>query len=127
MSSTVRVTISVNKSRSTSDPNIRNCPEQGPFTLFYKTDCLGICVGDYVNPQGLQFVFGLDPQTISLVEESKRALFVQPKDKLETLRIHIISDADTLEVFANDRFALATIPYIYLFNNCTPLFPFGNH
>jgi hypothetical protein len=30
---------------------------------------------------------------------------------VDTLRIHIISDADTLEVFANDRFALATMVY----------------
>jgi beta-fructofuranosidase len=70
-------TISVNKGRSTSDPNIRNCPEQGPFTLFYKADDLAI----------------------------------KPKDKLEDLRIRIISDADVLEVFANDRFALATMVY----------------
>jgi beta-fructofuranosidase len=70
-------TLSVNKERSTSDPNIRNCNEQGPFTLFYRTDYLGM----------------------------------EPKDKLESLRIRIISDADTLEVFANDWFALATMVY----------------
>ncbi|KAL2832183.1 glycosyl hydrolase [Aspergillus cavernicola] len=70
-------TISVNKERSTSDPNIRNCPEQGPFTLFYRVNNLA----------------------------------TEPKDKLENLRIRIISDADILEVFANDRFALATMVY----------------
>ncbi|OQE16494.1 hypothetical protein PENFLA_c027G03094 [Penicillium flavigenum] len=70
-------TLSINKERSTSDPNIRNCNEQGPFTLFYRTDYPG----------------------------------VEPKDKLESLRIRIISDADTLEVFANDWFALATMVY----------------
>ncbi|CAG8886196.1 unnamed protein product [Penicillium egyptiacum] len=69
-------TISVSKGRS-SDPNIRNCPEQGPFTLFYRTENVG----------------------------------VEPRDKLENLRIRIISDADVLEVFANDWFALATVVY----------------
>ena len=70
-------TISVNKERSTRDPNIRNCPEKGPFTLFYS--------------------------------EGNRA--VEPQEKLENWRIRIISDADVLEVFANDRFALATMVY----------------
>lgn len=70
-------TISVNKGRSGSNPNIRNCPEQGPFTLFYRTG----------NPA------------------------VEPEHKLENLRIRIISDANVLEVFANDRFALTTLVY----------------
>jgi beta-fructofuranosidase len=68
-------TISVDKERSTSDPNIRNCPEKGPFTLFYREDN------------------------------------VEPEEILEKLRIRLISDADVLEVFANDRFALATTVY----------------
>ena len=70
-------TISINKEKSNSDPNIRNCPEQGPFTLFYRTDNLG----------------------------------VESKEKLESFCIRIISDADVLELFANDRFALTTTVY----------------
>lgn len=70
-------TISVNKGRPAFNPNIRNCPEQGPFTLFYRT-----------NDQA-----------------------AEPKDKLEDLCIRIIADADVLEIFANDRFALATMDY----------------
>lgn len=70
-------TIRVNKGRSASDPNIRNCPEQGPFTLFYRT-----------NDQA-----------------------AKPRDKLEDLHIRIIADADVLEIFANDRFALTTMVY----------------
>ncbi|KAJ5822632.1 hypothetical protein N7447_004972 [Penicillium robsamsonii] len=77
-------TISISKGRSTSDPDVRNCPEQGPFTLFYGLDNLG----------------------------------VEPKDKLENLRIRIVSDADVLEVFANDRFALATM--VYSPEDCRP-------
>ncbi|KAJ5931507.1 hypothetical protein N7516_005996 [Penicillium verrucosum] len=76
--------ISVNKGRSTSDPNVRNCPEQGPFTLFYMLDSMG----------------------------------VEPTEKLENLRIRIVSDADVLEVFANDRFALATM--VYSPEDCRP-------
>lgn len=70
-------TISVNKGRPAFNPNIRNCPEQGPFTLFYRTN----------------------DQT------------AEPKDRLEDLCIRIIADADVLEIFANDRFALATMVY----------------
>ncbi|KAF3401651.1 Beta-fructofuranosidase, insoluble isoenzyme 1 [Penicillium rolfsii] len=70
-------TISVNKKSPAMNHNIRNCPEQGPFTLFHRT-----------NYQA-----------------------VEPKDKLEDLRIRIIADADVLEIFANDRFALATMVY----------------
>jgi beta-fructofuranosidase len=70
-------TISVNKESPAFNHNIRNCPEQGPFTLFYRT-----------NDQA-----------------------VECKDRLEDLYIRIIADADVLEIFANDRFALATMVY----------------
>ncbi|KAL4888089.1 glycosyl hydrolase [Aspergillus ambiguus] len=70
-------TISVNKEKSTSNPDIRNSPEKGPFTLFYRADNSAI----------------------------------ESIDRLENLRVRIISDADVLEVFANDRFALATFVY----------------
>lgn len=70
-------TISVNKESPAFNHNIRNCPEQGPFTLFYRT-----------NDQAVEY-----------------------KDRLEDLCIRIIADADVLEIFANDRFALATMVY----------------
>lgn len=70
-------TITVRKGRPALNHNIRNCPEQGPFTLFYR-----------INDQA-----------------------AESKDRLEDFCIRIIADADVLEIFANDRFALATMVY----------------
>ncbi|KAF9891674.1 hypothetical protein FE257_003686 [Aspergillus nanangensis] len=69
--------LSINKEKSTYNEDVRNCPEAGPFTLFYLSDTTG----------------------------------AESREVLEKLRIRIISDADVLEVFANDRFALATTVY----------------
>ncbi|OGE48786.1 hypothetical protein PENARI_c026G12467 [Penicillium arizonense] len=85
-------TISVSKGRSTSDPNIRNCPEKGPFTLFYRASHLA----------------------------------VGSEDKLENLRIRVISDADVLEVFANDWFALTTMVYSPEYSSPTGISVFAN-
>ncbi|RJE22211.1 hypothetical protein PHISCL_05459 [Aspergillus sclerotialis] len=70
-------TIRVDREKSNNDPAVRNCPEEGPFTLFYTGD-----------------------RTTS-----------EQRESLENLHIHIISDGDVLEVYANDRFALATMVY----------------
>lgn len=83
-------TINLDKERSTSDPDIRNCLEKGPFTLFYRKDN------------------------------------VEPGEILEKLRIRIISDADVLEVFANDRFALATTVYSPEYSSPVRISAFSN-
>jgi len=69
-------TIKVARNESVSTKNFNNCPEQGPFTLFYTRE-----------------------------SGSKE------EEVLEKLRLRIIFDGDVCEVFANDRFALATMVY----------------
>ncbi|KAL4954556.1 glycosyl hydrolase [Aspergillus filifer] len=51
---------------------------------------------------------GVGPFTLFYLSDTAG---VEPQEVLEKLRIRIVSDADVLEVFANDRFALATTVY----------------
>ena len=85
-------TISVDREKSCNDATVRNCPEEGPFTLFYTRDC-------------------------STGEQS---------ENLENLHIRIISDGDVLEVYANDRFALATMVYSPDYASPTGISVFGS-
>lgn len=76
-------TISVIREESNSDSTITKCPDAGPFNLFF----LG-SKSDTDEPQ-----------------HEARSL------GMEKLHLRIFSDGDILEVFANDRFALATMVY----------------
>ncbi|KAH7388948.1 glycosyl hydrolase [Cadophora sp. MPI-SDFR-AT-0126] len=79
--SLVNETITVERGASTTSSVINKCDESGPFTLFTTSRSLDM---DHILPS---------------------------ETMLEKLHLSLISDGHVLEVFANDRFALATMVY----------------
>lgn len=49
--------------------------------------------------------------SFTLFYHEQPSISISPNEQLEKLRLRIFRDGDTLEIFANDRFALATTVY----------------